>query len=243
MLEAVKAALPELSPQAHARINAVRERCDALLGRAVRQHAKMIRDADLMADTRRSRSLRNRAHDVLQTAEDAAAVRLLDAQADEYLPQTGARFPYQTLEVLAQTAVDIYGGETAVALRKNEWRARWLDRKAAEKTPPAQAAIVSNSKGQRRKRGPERNYETATRVAEVVERVAPDDKWRSKLDDLLMALDDAEIPRPKTWQPKHGYRSWYAAVADNTTRGRHMAIEAIKHHLKRAKEKPTETIP
>jgi hypothetical protein len=113
-------------------------------------------------------------------------------------------------------------------------------------TPSAQPqpAATPNSKGVGRKRGPKRDYETAARVAEVVARVAPDGDWRAKLDDVLMALDDAKmIPTPKTWAQKHGYRDWYAAAADATARGHHLAIEAIKHHLKRAKEKPTETIP
>jgi hypothetical protein len=83
-------------------------------------------------------------------------------------------------------------------------------------------------------------------VAAIVERVAPAGDWRVKLDEVLMALDDVDpkIPTPKTWAPKQGYRNWYAAVtADEAGRGRHLAVEAIKHRLKRAKEKPTETIP
>jgi hypothetical protein len=110
-----------------------------------------------------------------------------------------------------------------------------------EEAAPAQLATESTCKG--RKRGPTRDYETAARVAEVVARVAPGVPWRSKLDEILMALDDAEIPTPGTWLERHEYRNWYAAAADDTSRGRHLAIEAIKHHLKRAKEKPTETIP
>jgi hypothetical protein len=110
------------------------------------------------------------------------------------------------------------------------------------------AATAAKSDRTGRKRGPETDYKTAARVAEIVERVAPDGDWKSKLDDVLMALDEANtldnpIPTPRTWKPKHGYRDWYAAVASDTAaRGRHMAIEAIKHHLKRAKEQPTQTI-
>jgi hypothetical protein len=59
-----------------------------------------------------------------------------------------------------------------------------------------------------------------------------------------MELDDQQIPRPKTWKARHGFGSWYAAVAsDEASRGRHIAIEAIKHQLNLAKEKPTESIP
>jgi hypothetical protein len=105
-------------------------------------------------------------------------------------------------------------------------------------------AASSSATGQGRNRGPKRDYVTAVRVAKVVAHIAPGGDWRASLDDILMALDDAKIPTPKTWGPKQGYRDWYAAVAaDQAGRGRHLAIEAIKHHLKLAKEKPTETIP
>jgi hypothetical protein len=111
---------------------------------------------------------------------------------------------------------------------------------------------ASSEPNEGRRRGPTPDYEKASRVAGVVARVAPAlpktglpyGEWRSKLEDILMALDDDGIPTPKTWGPKHGYRNWYAAVAaDTAERGRHMAIEAIKYRLKLAEEKPTETIP
>lgn len=112
-----------------------------------------------------------------------------------------------------------------------------------EAGPAVNGTNPAKSKGKGRKRGPTPDYATAARVAEIVARVAPDGDWRTKLDDILMALDDAkDIPTPKTWAPKHGYRNWYAAAADDTARARHLAIEAIKHHLKLTKEKPTETI-
>lgn len=95
----------------------------------------------------------------------------------------------------------------------------------------------------RAKRGPQTDYKTASKVEEIVKRMAPDGNWRSNLDDLLVELDEGEIPTPRTWKSKHGYRNWCDASADVAGRGRHMAIEAIKHHLKNAKEKPTATIP
>jgi hypothetical protein len=116
---------------------------------------------------------------------------------------------------------------------------------AADEAPPLVApATVAMSKSRGRKRGPKPDYKTAVRVAEIVERVAPNGDWRSKVDDILGELDDARIPTPKTWQPKHRYRNWYAAVAADTAgRGRHMAVEAISYRLKLAKERPPETIP
>lgn len=145
-----------------------------------------------------------------------------------------------------------------------EWLARWRvwkfhhpelptselagdsARLAAISTASAQPqpATLLNFKAQSRKRGPQTDYKTAAKVAKIVARVAPDGVWRSKLDDILMALDDENIQTPKGWVSKHEYRSWYAAVAaDTAARGRHLAVEAIKHHLKRAKEMPMETIP
>jgi hypothetical protein len=103
-------------------------------------------------------------------------------------------------------------------------------------------AEVSTSRG--RRRGPPRDYSNAVRVGQVVDCIAPDGNWRELLDDVLIALDEAQIPFPKTWQRNHEYRSWYGAIAADTAgRGRHLAIEAIRHRLKRAAEKLSETIP
>lgn len=144
---------------------------------------------------------------------------------------------YKAISLRAPHWLAEYGG----IAEKNQAQPERAD--AMAKPEPAPFTQPTPEAKASRRRGPKRDYETASRVAEIVARVAPDEPWCSKLDEILMALDDEEIPRPKTWEPKHGYRNWYAAVADNTTRGRHRAIEAIKHHLKRAKEKPTKTIP
>lgn len=105
-------------------------------------------------------------------------------------------------------------------------------------------ATASEETPSRPKRGPKPDYGTAVRVAQIVAGVAPNGEWRSRLDDVCMELDDQQIPRPKTWKARHGFGSWYAAVAsDEASRGRHIAIEAIKHQLNLAKEKPTESIP
>jgi hypothetical protein len=105
----------------------------------------------------------------------------------------------------------------------------------AELTKPP--TTVVNKRG---KRGPTPNYAMASRVAAIVEGTGDD--WRENLDEVLMALDDAKIPTPKTWCPRHGYKSWYAAAMDDTARGRHLAIEVIVYRLKLAKENPKETI-
>jgi integrase len=94
-LDQISEVLPDLSRQAHLRINAVRERCDALVAKAEVEYAKLIQQASMTDDTRRSRELRNQAREVRQAAQDKAAVRLLNAQAKLYLPLTGERFPYR----------------------------------------------------------------------------------------------------------------------------------------------------
>jgi len=132
-LEGAKAYLPELSPEAHARINAVRERSDGLIEGARREHATLIRDADRLGEVPLSAQLRKQAQEILRAAQDKAAVQLLDAQAEEYLPLTGSRFPEHTLEILARTSAEMYGGGDAVILRRYEWRARWWEQGAADK--------------------------------------------------------------------------------------------------------------
>jgi vacuolar-type H+-ATPase subunit H len=129
-LEGLKAILPELSSKAHARVNAARERCDALVEKAKRESAMLKRDADRATIKRQATELREKARKVLEAAKEEAAVAMLDAQADEYFPLTGELFAYQTLEVLARTSVKMYGGEDAVEHRMHEWRARWWERQA-----------------------------------------------------------------------------------------------------------------
>jgi hypothetical protein len=70
-----------------------------------------------------------------------------------------------------------------------------------ENALPTQRTVLetpSNSKG--RKRGPKPKYEDALRVERIVKRVAPDEDWRSKLDDVGEALDHGvcNAPDPKT---------------------------------------------
>jgi hypothetical protein len=124
-----------------------------------------------------------------------------------------------------------------------EAQAQGKDLATGENRQPAEPPPATELATRSRKRGPKPDYETAARVAEIVARSAPDGDWRLKLDEVLMALDDENILPPKTWQLRYDFRNWYAAAADGTARGRHLVIEAIKHHLENAKKKPTETIP
>jgi hypothetical protein len=74
-----------------------------------------------------------------------------------------------------------------------EWHS--LPSDADTVTVQAQPATEFINKG--RKHGPRPDYKTASRVAEVVARVAPDGDWRSRLDDVCEALDKEKIPCPK----------------------------------------------
>jgi hypothetical protein len=76
------------------------------------------------------------------------------------------------------------------------------------------------------RRGPRPDYETAKRVAEIVARVAGEGKWRHKLDDICLELDEDDVPHPKTWKAR-SFRGWLDSLSE-----RHLAEMAITHHLK-----------
>jgi hypothetical protein len=88
----------------------------------------------------------------------------------------------------------------------------------------------SRKKG--RRPGPSPDNETAARVAQILTPAGP--QWSSgdTLDNVLMDLDDGEIPIPKTWKKKHNIHTWTDAGGNSKTR--HLARLAIKHHLQLA---------
>jgi hypothetical protein len=94
------------------------------------------------------------------------------------------------------------------------------------------AGILAPAETVRKKRGPEPDYETASRVAEIVARTAPDRDWRSKLDDICDVLDEESVKQPKTWKVD-GCRSWSGQLAAN----RKLVVKAIEHHLSNARRK------
>jgi len=88
------------------------------------------------------------------------------------------------------------------------------------------------AQGKGRKRGPKPDHEAASRVAEVVARVAPDGDWRrSKVYDVCCALDAAQIPCPATWRKKVPSCVW----ADYDERAH--AVKAIEYRLEIAKQR------
>ena len=56
-LEVLKAQLPELSAEANAKINAARERCDALVEKARRQSTRLMLDANMKVNEPRQAAL------------------------------------------------------------------------------------------------------------------------------------------------------------------------------------------
>jgi hypothetical protein len=102
--------------------------------------------------------------------------------------------------------------------------------KSGKATVTSQNAPDRPDLNQRPKPGPQPNYVLAAQVAEVVRSVVGNQAWVPKLDDICEALDDREIPRPKTWKAR-GYLRWYtAAVAE-----RSLVVKAITHHLQLSK--------
>jgi hypothetical protein len=112
-------------------------------------------------------------------------------------------------------------------------------------------ATIPNSTGQRRKRGPKPDYETASRVAAIVARVVPVGDWHLKLSEVGEALDhgvcnasdpkacDAsdheKIPLPRGWKQKGN--DWLNPP-DNAT-----MVKDIEYRLRTARKKPiTETL-
>jgi len=127
-----------------------------------------------------------------------------------------------------------------------DWEARLLEapgpKAPARVSTTALQEVASVEPRSGRKRGPTPDYATASRVAKIVADAAPNGEWRTRLDDICMALDDENIHCPKTWKVRHEFGNWYAAIATGNTRARDMAVKAIKHHLDLAKENPAETI-
>ena len=77
-------------------------------------------------------------------------------------------------------------------------------------TVQAQPATEFTNKG--REHGARRDYETASRVAEVVARVVPNGDWHSRMDDVCEALDKEEdvqiVGAPRTRVASTGQIVW-----------------------------------
>ena len=97
------------------------------------------------------------------------------------------------------------------------------------------AMIAASTKDEGRKRGPKPfGEEVPQQVALIVDRVAPNGDWRSKLPDVQEALDEDKIPLPRGWKQKGA--DWLDPPDKPTL------VKAIKERLKRVRGKSkTET--
>jgi hypothetical protein len=104
---------------------------------------------------------------------------------------------------------------------------RWYEPKGNEAAQvPSQTASAS-SKG---RPGPKRDLDTARRVLEIVNTVAGGGDWKTKLYAVCDALDEAEIPCPKTWCKRDPPILKWADATKSTERD--LAKKATAHWLK-----------
>jgi hypothetical protein len=94
----------------------------------------------------------------------------------------------------------------------------------------------AESDGKGRNRGPKPDHEAASRVAEIVARVAPDGDWRPRLDDICEALDEAQVPFPKRWRKRDRSCNGWAAYDERAN-----AVKAIGYRLEIAKQRKKAT--
>ena len=87
--------------------------------------------------------------------------------------------------------------------------------------PPAQLETPTKPK---RRRGRATKYEVYMRVAEVVQRIAPDGDWPDKLDEICKALDEGKVDSPK-WRDTD-CRRWSGCVEEE------LVVKAVDYRLK-----------
>jgi hypothetical protein len=179
--------LPQLPPDAFARINAARERCDAIAEEAQNRYDE-ARAAERIKKPARQGNLLRQAHRQLESAKEKAAVLLLDAQAAEYLP-LARLFPYHTLPTLVKTSLQMYGSpdpgghiERALELRIKHWRARRWDLEAER----AKQLAISEPTRHPHPSGFAADMERHLAIAAIVGQHCPD--WRTE---------------PKTWKQRN----------------------------------------
>jgi hypothetical protein len=102
--------------------------------------------------------------------------------------------------------------------------------------PTVNGTNPAESDGKGRKRGPKSDHEAASRVAEIVARVAPDCDWRPKLDDICEALDAAQIPFPQRWRQRDRSCDGWAAYDERAN-----AVKAIEYRLEITKQRKKTT--
>ena len=99
-----------------------------------------------------------------------------------------------------------------------------------------QWAVTTITARSEKRRGPKADHEAASRVAEIVARVAPDGDWRPRLDDICEALDEAQIPFPPRWRKRERSCDGWAAYDERAN-----AVKAIQYRLEIAKQRKKTT--
>ena len=139
--------------------------------------------------------------------------------------------------VSASTAQSIFEEEIDRILGLVSFALPWTEDEpliSAENEPKNGGLVPS-----RGKRGPPPDFETASKVAQIVARVAPNGDWRSKakLDDVCDALDEAGIAIPPKWPRERRCDSWFVCVATE----RSVVVKAIEYRLKQARKRNQST--
>jgi hypothetical protein len=126
-------------------------------------------------------------------------------------------------------------GQSPTDLQAPESNAADADDLKPRELEPMEAQPGDDSAKSRRKRGPTPDYETASRVAEIVARVAPDGDWRSKWGEICEALDDEKILFPQKWLRARQCKCWSDCIE------RPIVIKAIEYRLKTANQRKKTT--
>lgn len=142
------------------------------------------------------------------------------------------------LELATEASNELDKPDEAVASQGFDWATFILDPLIEPRKPESDSVDVldeanADETPPKLPRGPARDYETASQVAEIVARVAPDGDWRSRLEDICDELDERRVRCPKTWK-KRGHGDWFDCLSTE----RELVVKAIEHHLKRARENP-----
>jgi len=98
--------------------------------------------------------------------------------------------------------------------------------------PAANGTNPEKANGKGRRRGPKRDHDAASLVADIVAREVPDGDWRTKLDVVCEALDAAGVPYPTRWRKRDKSCDGWAAYDEKAN-----AVKAIEYRLKIAKQR------
>jgi hypothetical protein len=149
---------------------------------------------------------------------------------------TGEALTHTALKLRAEAWTRAAAGGFPKADKPGQSESSGAESPHTEAGPAVNGTNPPESGGKGRKRGPKSDHETASRVAEIVARVAPDGDWRPKLDDICEALDQAQIPYPPRWRRRDRSCDGWAAYDERAN-----AVKAIEYRLELAKQRKKNT--